>query len=179
MDFPRQHNSERRPSIKAMLTEESRLAVLQSLRLSQQDILESQRRIASLPCTWITDAENVLKVHRGGWRSFTSIIETYPHDYASMAICLALALRHANRKLMALYDIPQGAVIEAKLAGDFWSWPGRLRFGIFDQSASFTYVIATAEIKGQLYDWGKGRRVLEQVMWETERLLRTLTTAQG
>lgn len=164
-----------RPTIEVLLTEESRLAALQGSGLSQRDSVDFQRIIASLPCTWITDPEDKLGVYRGGWRSFKSVEKIYPNKYTSVATCLAIALWNSKRELIALYNMPQGAVIEAKLAFDFWSWPGRLRFGIFDQAGSITRLMATSEVKGQLYDWGKGRRALEQTFGEIERLLRILT----
>jgi hypothetical protein len=164
-----------RPTIEVLLAEESRLAALQGSSLSQPDRVNFQRVIASLPRTWITDPEDKLGLSRGGWRSFKSVEKIYPNEYASVATCLAIALWNLKRELIALYNMPQGAVIEAKLAFDFWSWPGRLRFGIFDQAGSITRLIATSEVKGQLYDWGKGRRALEQAFGETEGLLRILT----
>lgn len=175
MHFPWRSTSEGRPGIRAVLTEGVALEMLQQAGLSQQDVQSFTEAIASLSYMRTARPDDVLGIYGGGWRSFTSLEKTYRYDYTSVALCLVLALRRSRRKLLALYDAPQGALIEAKLSFDFWSWPGRLRFGIFDQGESIR-LVATSEINGQVFDWGKGRRALEHVFREAERLLKVLAS---
>lgn len=65
----------------------------------------------------------------------------------------------------------------AKLSFDIWSWKGSLSFGVADEVDSHTHVIGTSVVKGQLVDYGKGKKALDQIVGELETLLDYLNVA--
>ena len=52
-------------------------------------------------------------------------------------------------------------MIEAQIPSDMWSWDGVMVISLMQEGPAVK-VEACASIKGQLYDWGKSRRLLER-----------------
>ena len=99
-----------------------------------------------------------------------------PYQYATAVLACILAIRHMGREIISLFDTPRGSVIEIKLPVDVISFAGTLTIEIIDESPSRIVLNGTTEIQGQKFDWGKGKRALEQVFESTEQYLRRLTT---
>ncbi len=99
-----------------------------------------------------------------------------PYQYATTVLACILALRHIGREIISYFDTPRGSVIEVKLPVDVLAYAGTLTIEIIDESPSRIVLNGTTEIQGQMFDWGKGKRALEQVFESTEQYLRRLTT---
>lgn len=167
-------------SIQTLLSNTASRSILQRLDLSETTIVDFHRLITALPCTRIADAAKVLGTEGGGpmLGNRERFDKIYPYDYRQVALSLVVALWRSKRKIVALYDTPQGAVIEGRLPFDLWSIPQRLAFAVVDEGGSFTSLIGTSLLKGSMRDWGKGRRALEQILRDVDQLLDKLTPAQ-
>lgn len=86
-----------------------------------------------------------------------------PAIYASVVLAFFLALRDVGLEIVALSDTPTGSMLEAKLPIDIWSLGGSLTLEIIDAHPTEIVVRGVSEVKGQVYDWGKGLRTLQEV----------------
>ncbi len=62
-----------------------------------------------------------------------------------------------------------GIVFTAKVPSDLWSWEGRLVLSIQDND-DFREVKIAVKIKGQLYDWGKSKKIIAKVFRDIETI---------
>ena len=92
-----------------------------------------------------------------------------------MVLACILALRHLQNEIVSMYDTPRGSVVELKMATDLWSFGGMLTIEFIDEGPSGIMVNGESEIRGQMFDWGKGKRSIEEIFNETERYLKRLT----
>lgn len=98
-----------------------------------------------------------------------------PYQYTDVVLACVLAVRHLQREIVSLYDTPGGSIIELKTPTDLLSYGAMLTIEFSDESPSRIVVSAESEIRGQMFDWGKGKRVLEEIFNETARYLHRLT----
>lgn len=99
-----------------------------------------------------------------------------PHyQYTSVVLACILALRHLQNEIVSMYDTPRGSVVELKMAADIWSVGGMLTIEFIDESPSGIVINGESEIRGQMFDWGKGKRSIEEIFNETGQYLRRLT----
>ena len=112
-----------------------------------------------------------------GVKSTKQLQKRFPpqYQYASVVLACILALRHLQNEIVSLYDTPRGSVVELKMATDLWSFGGMLTIEFIDESPSGIVVNGESEIRGQMFDWGKGKRSIEEIFNETERYLHRLT----
>lgn len=101
--------------------------------------------------------------------------QLFNQGYEPVVRALALALGSLKYELTAAFDTPMGAVLEAKMNADFFSLGGVMLFQVHEISPVHTKVIGQAEIKGQLFDWGKMKRAMKQVLEKTSHFLGLLT----
>lgn len=159
-------------SIKSWLLSPESQRDLVTAGLSETEIVHFRQAVTSVSCTSTHEMAKILGIQGNGlgWRCMRRLDKHYGDQYTRITLCLVAALLRSNRTLLALYDTPQGAIVVAKLTFDIWSWPGTLSFGIAEAGTSSSSVIGTSVIKGQLVDYGKGKRALEQVLGEAETL---------
>ena len=62
-----------------------------------------------------------------------------------------------------------GCVIEGRIPSDMFSWEGNLMVSIC-QKEDHTLVEAGTIIKGQMYDWGKSKRLLKQLLEDVSKI---------
>lgn len=98
---------------------------------------------------------------------------TFDAPYEPVVKAFLLALQAQKLRLSVAFDAAHGACVEAELQNDMFSRGGTLSFSITDAGASTT-VAGTSEIKGQMFDWGKGNRALAGLFDNTERYLREI-----
>lgn len=72
------------------------------------------------------------------------------------------SLARNNRALKTVHPASDGCVIEATLPSDIWSFAGDLLITVHQQPGA-TQVDAATKIPGQLYDWGKSSKCLDQL----------------
>jgi hypothetical protein len=77
-------------------------------------------------------------------------------------VALLCSLARHGRKVSRVQQGQDGCVVEAVIPSDLWSWEGSLVVSVQSRGDD-TYVEAATIIKGQLYDWGKSNRCLEEL----------------
>jgi hypothetical protein len=95
----------------------------------------------------------------------------FRQGYVPVVRAMALALGSLKNEITAAFDTPAGAVVEARMNADFLSLGGLMLFQIQEISPVDVKVIAQAEIKGQMFDWGKSERALKQVIDKANHFL--------
>lgn len=91
--------------------------------------------------------------------------------YPQVAARLIQALTHHRCSITALGDTATGCFIEAKQPADVFSLRGTLAADVIAVSPELVRVEVASETKGQLFDWGKGRRLIEQIFDRTRYYL--------
>ena len=97
----------------------------------------------------------------------TAVLPTPPGKVVVAALC---SLARYGRQLKQVREGEDGCVLEACLPSDFWSFEGNLVISIQHQGKS-TQVKAATRIGGQLFDWGKSTRCLNQLFEDLDSLL--------
>jgi hypothetical protein len=77
-------------------------------------------------------------------------------------IAVLCVLVGTRSKLCNLKETENGFMLRATVPADIWSFEGDAYIALSSQDNG-TSVKATAEIKGQLYDWGKAKRWLNKL----------------
>ena len=109
-----------------------------------------------------------------GLKSNAAVTRSYSGSYTAVVRGLLLSLHATKHTLAAAFDTPQGAYVEAQLSRDFFSLGGTVQFDIAEDSAGAVTIAGQSEIKGQKFDWGKGKRALEEVLDKAEDFARRL-----
>lgn len=102
-----------------------------------------------------------------------SMDQVFPALYPHVVRSLGLALASLQHQPTLLFDTPTGSVIETKMPVDIFSLGGSLQFEIVDEGGQVR-VLGRSEVKGQWFDWGKGKRSLWEVIRKTEDYLRII-----
>jgi hypothetical protein len=79
-----------------------------------------------------------------------------------MIVAVLCSLAQNGQQLQRVAQIECGCTIKASLPSDMWSLAGELHVAI-RAVQNGTEIVAATTIKGQLYDWGKGRRALDRL----------------
>lgn len=82
------------------------------------------------------------------------------------ALC---SLARHGRPLKQVHQGNDGCVLEAVLPSDMWSWEGEVLVSV-QRHDSGTRVEAATNIPGQLFDWGKSKRCLNQLFDDLQTL---------
>lgn len=90
-----------------------------------------------------------------------------PPGRTLVALLCSLA-RHGQKLCRVIWD-KEGCLLEASLPSDVWSYEGRLIISIHWVGRE-AVVEAATNIKGQLFDWGKSKRCLEELFTDLNRL---------
>lgn len=102
-----------------------------------------------------------------------TIDQVFPAPYPHVVRALGLALASLQYQPTLLLDTQTGSIIETKMPADIFSLGGSLQFEIVDEGGQ-ARVLGTSEVKGQSFDWGKGKRNLREIMRKTEDYLRII-----
>jgi hypothetical protein len=109
-----------------------------------------------------------------GLKSNAAITRNYAGSYTAVLRGLLLSLHATKHTVAAAFDTPQGAYIEAQLPRDFFSLGETVQFDIAEDAAGAVTIAGQSEIKGQKFDWGKGKRALNEVLDKAEDFARRL-----
>lgn len=142
----------------------------------------SMRDVASLfaPYTSLSEKRFYRSMKRGSalWKALgvktrKQLEKSYPYpaEYASVVLACFLALKDVGLEIVTLSDTPTGSTLEAKLPIDIWSLGGSLVLEVIDANPTEIVVRGTSEIKGQIYDWGKGLKTLQEVFLAVQRYI--------
>jgi hypothetical protein len=165
-----------RPKLKDILASDDLKATAGDAGMSEQDIAKVLGPLSGLPDGLF---HMTLKVGEAlgqslGLRSRKTHEQSFAQPYAAVVRALVLTLLGLRYGVTTLFDTPNGAYIEAKLPKDIFSLGGTLQFDIVEQAERQIQVIGASEIKGQMFDWGKGNRALKDVLAKTEQFARRL-----
>lgn len=179
MNYSNSSLSDQRPLIKALLLDEKSETTFQEIGLSEIKVTAIRKYISSLPCKYVTDTTKILRdlsLEGGGpvFGTYERTSKVFSVEYSQLVLCLIVALWNARREIVALYDTQQGAIIQTRLAMNFWSWPMHLSFEVVDEVGSFARLTGATVVKRQLYDWGRGKNTLDDTIKNVNLLLAKL-----
>jgi hypothetical protein len=97
--------------------------------------------------------------------------QEFASAYQHVAGRFLQALAHHDCSVAALWDTATGCFVEARQPVDAFSLRGTLAADVVAVSPSFVRIEVAAETRGQLFDWGKSRRLIEQVFARTRYYL--------
>ena len=167
-----------RPSIQEILSVQGLQNDLQKSGMSERDVADLLGPIIGLPGGVFYA---VMKVGEAAGKALNiksskRIEQIFPYNYTYVVLSLVLSLRTSKNEIVALYDTHRGAIVEAKQPVDIFSLGGSLLFEIIDEGPTRVLVIGVSQIRGQMFDWEKGRRAMQQVFDNTEQHLRRMTS---
>lgn len=102
-----------------------------------------------------------------------SVDQVFSAPYTHVVRSLGLALASLRYQPTLLFDTQRGSVIETQMPTDIFSLGGSLQFEVVDEGGQ-AHVLAASEVRGQMFDWGKGTRALTEVIRKTEDYLRII-----
>ena len=100
-----------------------------------------------------------------------------PGTYPKVIQALAAALLHHGHRMTTLADTSSGGSIESRRIIAWMLGTFRFEFRIDGATPDWpeTCVEASSAFDGSPRDWGQGRRMLDGVLDDTERLLKALS----
>jgi hypothetical protein len=94
----------------------------------------------------------------------TMLSATYPVAVRA----LVFALTGQKYALTTAFDTPHGAYFEAQLPNDLFALGGTLQLDLTEIAPDRMRLTGTSEVRGQMFDWGKGKRALNDVFAKTQ-----------
>jgi hypothetical protein len=88
----------------------------------------------------------------------------YPAGRVLVGVLCSLA-RHAQT-LEQVQQFDDGCLLLAKLPSDIWTWGGSIVAVVHQLGRGRSQLEAATLVKGQTYDWGKSKRVLQTIFAE-------------
>ncbi len=96
---------------------------------------------------------------RLGIKTGKTVVERLPRPVGQVIACAVCAIAKGGYKLLEARQASDGCTLLCEIPSDMFSFAGQLLVTIQSESDG-TSVHAATSIKGQLYDWGKSKRVL-------------------
>jgi hypothetical protein len=158
-----------RPKIRDILATEGKEDVTDEGGVSEESLAKIMGSVMGLPAPI---AQMLMSVGDAmgksfGYKSTSIVTRTYTVSYTAALRGLVLALHATNHSVAVAFDTPRGAFVEAQLPTDFFSMGGTVKFDIIDYETGAVTIASQSEIKGQKFDWGKGKRALNEVLDKT------------
>jgi hypothetical protein len=88
--------------------------------------------------------------------------ETLPGKPGTLIVNALCAMAAQGQTMKTVRQFDDGCMLEAQIPSDFWSWKGSL-FVSIRKHGSGCQIDAATSIGGQLYDWGKSKRCLDDL----------------
>jgi hypothetical protein len=107
---------------------------------------------------------------RLGVRTGKKRTEVLPTPGGKALVAAVCSLARFGRPLKQVHQGEDGCVLEAGLPPDVWAWEGELVISIH-RARTGTQVEAATQIPGQLFDWGKSKRCLNQLFEDLTSLV--------
>lgn len=99
-----------------------------------------------------------LGIHTG--KSFEETISATTSDVIVKVLC---SLAKNGYTLKTVDQATNGIIVHAEISSDFWTWGGDLLL-VIEECQLDTKVKIDVKIKGQLYDWGKSKGVIDKIV---------------
>lgn len=100
------------------------------------------------------------------------VTRSIAQPYASVLRAMVVTMTSGPSGLTAATDTRTGAYLEGRLPGDMLSSAGTVAFDVIDRGDQGADVVGASEIKGQAFAWGKGERMLKDLIDKAEQLAR-------
>jgi len=157
-----------RPSIQDIIEGQS---VEKASGASEEDIIKSLSPL-------IPNFPAIIKIAQAlgtilGLKSRYQCVKQHNCPYEKAVLSYFLALKQMELEIKTLYDTNTGSTLEAKLPNDIFTLGGRLKIEIND-AGSQVRIHAITEVKGQLFDWGKGSRLLNELCESANQYIQTI-----
>ena len=88
--------------------------------------------------------------------------QVFDRPAGGVLVALLCSLARNGRTLKQASQAEDGCVLEATIPSDMWSLEGALLVTV-QRRAEGTFVEAATKIKGQLFDWGKSKQLLDEL----------------
>lgn len=165
-----------RPRIHDILTADELKGLARDAGMSESDLAKAMAPIAGLPSGVMQVAIQAGDAfgRSFGFKSVKTAELALAASYPAAVRGLVFALSGLGYAVTTAFDTPGGAYFEAQLPRDFFSMGGTLQFDLADRGANNVQIAGTSEIRGQKFDWGKGKRALGDVLAKTETFARRL-----
>jgi len=166
-----------RTSIQEILTGLNLQNDLEKSGMSERDVANFLSAIAGIPSGVFYGSMKVGETMGRALniKSSKRVEKIFPYDYVNVVFSLVLSLRSLDMEIIALHDTYNGSFIEIKLPVDIFSFGGSLLFEVIEEAPSQILVIGISEIRGQMFDWGKGKRNLNRILDKTDQYLQKIT----
>ena len=66
-------------------------------------------------------------------------------------------------------DVHDGFIFVAQIPSDMWTWGGSIVISV-EETEDLCILNIAAKIKGQIYDWGKSKKVIQKVLADIEEI---------
>jgi hypothetical protein len=100
-----------------------------------------------------------------GMKTGKSRSEFVSEPPGAVIVSLLCSLARHGREMRSVQQAADGCVLTASLPSDFWSMEGNLILAVARRPGG-TQVDARTDIQGQVFDWGKSTRCLEELFRE-------------
>jgi hypothetical protein len=100
-----------------------------------------------------------------GMKTGKSRSQFFASPPGAVLVSLLCSLARHGREMRSVQQLEDGCVLTASLPSDFWSMEGNLILAVA-RHAGGTQVDARTDIQGQVFDWGKSTRCLEELFRE-------------
>jgi len=92
---------------------------------------------------------------------------SFANKFAYVALACICHLARSGIDIVSISEGTSGSVIEARIPANFWTWEGRLFSGLH-QSGGIVEVSAAVTFKGQSFDWGRGNKIVAELLASVE-----------
>jgi hypothetical protein len=167
-------NSEPRVSVRAILAQEGLSLAGGEKGLSDEKIAKQLSGGAGMSATefaGVMAGGRAIGEHLGlaNKRQLTRHIA---QPYAAVLKAMVVTMRSGSSGLTMATDTREGAYLEGGMPSDMLSSAGTVAFDVLDRGAQGTEVVGASEVKGQIFAWGKGERMLKDIIDKAEQLAR-------
>ncbi len=157
----------RHPQVRELL---ARQAALAKKSLTGEEFLAAVDKIAKFGVPLATLAEIAQPLYvRLGLGTGKSRSETFDLPPGRVIVGVLCSMAWRGQTLRSVEQAPDGCVLGAALPSDMWSLEGDL-FVTIRRFESGTRVEAATKVRGQLFDWGKSKAVLNDLFTDIPKL---------
>jgi hypothetical protein len=103
-----------------------------------------------------------------GFKCRTSHEIIFDFPYSEVVFSLVVSLRKLNINILSAEDTEGGAKMLIEMKQDMRAFGGTIAFEITEKDQKRTQIEGTSEVKGQLKDWGKGKRYMNEIFEKME-----------
>ena len=100
---------------------------------------------------------------RMGLKTNQELSQGFRSTFGETLAAALCSLASRSQPLVDIAEAANGCVINAKMPSSIWSWEGNI-VTTLEQHPDGTLLRATVTVPGQAFDWGKSKRVLQDLI---------------